>query len=558
MSWMRRVTRGSATAIAVPARTSPPPTVWVLRWRQCNGKRVFLLLMVVASLVLPWLLPFWLGVSWLVLQQLSLVATFVTFPEYDHSIVLSFLQASIYLGISVLVSVTSAVASQQAEQRDPYRRARMRIARDLHDLIGHHLTALSLNLEVASHLTNEAAGDHVRKAQSTAKRLLADVREAVSELRQDDAIDLTQALRRSINAFCAATPTGWKKLAELNLIVEPVPPLRVGYVTAFGAARQNRHAGLGAGPLARIEASDGGLILVMPQPHVRALPIARGLLASYLEGEMRRDIARWLAFYVPQLGLAPTGLRIRPMKSLWGSLDTRDRINLGTGWHDIPGDIVEWAGITACIGVCTGGDRARVTGADDDRHPVQVLHYHRYICAEWSDITAMLQDFVAQLAATPHAAAAANIDRCALACAGYALDDAIINENLPWPVSKLRGSTANMHTPAQITGAALAGTDPSALESLNIFCGLLGSYVGDLVLLYRACGGVYLAGGILPQIQFFLQGSSFAERYFNKGVMRPYLQQVPVRLIEHGQLGVIGAAGWFLETRHGHGQDDRQ
>ncbi|TAM32776.1 MAG: sensor histidine kinase, partial [Rhodanobacter sp.] len=61
------------------------------------------MLMVVASLVLPWLLPFWLAVSWLVLQHLSLVAVFATFPEYDHSVALGFLQASIYLGISVLV-----------------------------------------------------------------------------------------------------------------------------------------------------------------------------------------------------------------------------------------------------------------------------------------------------------------------------------------------------------------------------------------------------------------------------------------------------------------------
>jgi signal transduction histidine kinase len=76
---------------------------------------------------------------------------------------------------------------------------RMRIARELHDLIGHHLTALSLNLEVASHLSNEAASVHVRKAQSTARLLLADVREAVSELRQDDAIDLTQALQSLID-----------------------------------------------------------------------------------------------------------------------------------------------------------------------------------------------------------------------------------------------------------------------------------------------------------------------------------------------------------------------
>ena len=69
------------------------------------------------------------------------------------------------------------------------------------------------------------------------------------------------------------------------------------------------------------------------------------------------------------------------------------------------------------------------------------------------------------------------------------------------------------------------------------------------MLLYGARGGVFLAGGILPQILPLLLTSTFAERYFNKGVMRPYLQQVPVRLIEHGQLGVIGAALWYLDER---------
>jgi signal transduction histidine kinase len=124
--------------------------------------------------------------------------------------VLAVLQAIIYTAYSLVGFVISTVASQQADERDVQRRLnselratrallaestriaeRMRIARELHDLIGHHLTALSLNLEVASHLSNEAASEHVRKAQSTARLLLADVREAVSELRQDDAIDLT-------------------------------------------------------------------------------------------------------------------------------------------------------------------------------------------------------------------------------------------------------------------------------------------------------------------------------------------------------------------------------
>src|SRR6185312_8036885 len=36
--------------------------------------------------------------------------------------------------------------------------------------------------------------------------------------------------------------------------------------------------------------------------------------------------------------------------------------------------------------------------AADDRQPVRVLHYHRYHCADWSDLGSLLRDFVAQLA----------------------------------------------------------------------------------------------------------------------------------------------------------------
>src|SRR3546814_12036878 len=57
---------------------------------------------------------------------------------------------------------------------------RMRISRELHDLLGHHLTALSLNLEVATHVSSGKAQEHVRQAHTLAKLLLTDVREAVS------------------------------------------------------------------------------------------------------------------------------------------------------------------------------------------------------------------------------------------------------------------------------------------------------------------------------------------------------------------------------------------
>lgn len=170
------------------------------------------LLLIVVSMVLPWLLPLPLGIAWLIAQNLALVPVFASFPGL--SLGNSILQVSIYFGFSALVFVTSMVASQQAEAREEQRRLnselratrallaessriseRMRIARELHDLIGHHLTALSLNLEVASHLADAPAAEHVHKAQSTAKQLLSDVREVVSELRDDDTIELTDALR---------------------------------------------------------------------------------------------------------------------------------------------------------------------------------------------------------------------------------------------------------------------------------------------------------------------------------------------------------------------------
>ena len=74
-------------------------------------------------------------------------------------------------------------------------------AGELHDLVGHHLTALTLNLEVATHLVEGKALDHVQQAHSLAKLLLADVREAVSEMRLDDRVDVSAALQTLVDGM---------------------------------------------------------------------------------------------------------------------------------------------------------------------------------------------------------------------------------------------------------------------------------------------------------------------------------------------------------------------
>ncbi len=169
------------------------------------------LLMVVAGL-LPWLLPLRVGILWLLGGNLSVIPMFVGI--YEMPPLQAVLQSLLYVGFSSFVFVTAMVAKQQAQARDEQRRLnaelratrlllaesarineRTRISRELHDLLGHHLTALSLNLEVAGHLSQGRAKEHVSQAHTLARLLLTDVREAVSQLREGGAIDLSVALR---------------------------------------------------------------------------------------------------------------------------------------------------------------------------------------------------------------------------------------------------------------------------------------------------------------------------------------------------------------------------
>ncbi len=168
------------------------------------------LLLVIAG-ILPWVLGLRVGLAWLVLQHLALVPVFAGRGEF--SIIQALLQALFYVGYATVAFVTGLVALQQTQAREEQRRLnaelhatrallaestrlneRVRISRELHDLLGHHLTALSLSLEVATHLTDGRAREQVQQAQLLAKLLLTDVREAVSQLRGSAAIDLREAL----------------------------------------------------------------------------------------------------------------------------------------------------------------------------------------------------------------------------------------------------------------------------------------------------------------------------------------------------------------------------
>lgn len=72
---------------------------------------------------------------------------------------------------------------------------RLRISRDLHDQVGHHLTVLALELEAARHRPSEEARVHVDRAATVARDLLREVRETVGDLREHSP-DLREGLTR--------------------------------------------------------------------------------------------------------------------------------------------------------------------------------------------------------------------------------------------------------------------------------------------------------------------------------------------------------------------------
>jgi glucokinase len=113
---------------------------------------------------------------------------------------------------------------------------------------------------------------------------------------------------------------------------------------------------------------------------------------------------------------------------------------------------------------------------------------------------------------------------------------------------ELRGVSPRWHTTEQLIAAAQAGEDAIAVECVEVFCGWLGSLAGDLAIAFGA-RSVYLMGGISSHIDNFLRRGAFESRYLNKGVLSGVLRNTPVWRVDHGQLGVIGAAAWYAEHR---------
>ncbi|PRC95183.1 glucokinase [Solimicrobium silvestre] len=95
-------------------------------------------------------------------------------------------------------------------------------------------------------------------------------------------------------------------------------------------------------------------------------------------------------------------------------------------------------------------------------------------------------------------------------------------------------------TAAEITDCALNNTDSVCVETLELFCSLLGTAAANLAVTLGALGGIYIGGGIIPRLGSYFEQSPFRARFEQKGRFSSYLQAIPTFVITAEHATFIG------------------
>ena len=208
-------------------------------------------------------LPLRSGLKWLALQiVLTLLARlFIGWSEREHDteILTRLLDLCVEIGFYFLAFGTAYVAmleqrartrlsaanaelsATQAMLSDTVRASeRLRIARELHDHVGHHLTALNLHLDLAQRQADGRLRELVDISRELSQALLAEVRRVVVHERDQQPIALAQALA----TLCAGVPRPAVRLTldEPLAIASPSTAHTIFRCVQEGLSNAIRHA----------------------------------------------------------------------------------------------------------------------------------------------------------------------------------------------------------------------------------------------------------------------------------------------------------------------------
>jgi signal transduction histidine kinase len=168
-------------------------------------------LLVIVSWQVALLLPLPIAITWTLAASVLLL--YLLDPHYYMG--WRWGASGAFLGFQAFSIVTAALAKSESKLREDQAAInaelvstrellressklgeRIRISRELHDSVGHHLTALCLHLEAALNCPDEQKSVGIEQAQGAAKEALHEVRAVVSTIDGGEKINLHSALQR--------------------------------------------------------------------------------------------------------------------------------------------------------------------------------------------------------------------------------------------------------------------------------------------------------------------------------------------------------------------------
>lgn len=202
---------------AAAALTSSAVALWLLIPYIYYGADVLLNL----SLSIFFALAFFIAIGWLVRRN-------TTQLEHAKKLTLELQQANEELRLSRLREKDLAVVEE-----------RIRLARDIHDGLGHHLTVLNVQLQAADiqlETEPEAAAEAIQICRQEAQRALEEVRRSVAVMRSSplNGTSLEEALGKLIREFTRNTPLEPK----FEVVGDPYPLEAPVAMTCFRAVQE--------------------------------------------------------------------------------------------------------------------------------------------------------------------------------------------------------------------------------------------------------------------------------------------------------------------------------
>ncbi|WP_127346338.1 histidine kinase [Pseudidiomarina mangrovi] len=176
----------------------------------------------IAILAVMWVsqLPYFMALNWVTLMAFVLAIPHALIYGLHWHDDYAWLTAFLFVGFNLFAAMMMAAQLREQRAREREQQAnqelrttqallkevtrqaeRTRIARNIHDLVGHHLTALSIQLQVAERQTStgdSAAHKAIAQSRSIAQLLLADVREAVADMRAAEATNVAELLATAL------------------------------------------------------------------------------------------------------------------------------------------------------------------------------------------------------------------------------------------------------------------------------------------------------------------------------------------------------------------------